>query len=63
MHGYLASKTEAEKAAWDFVKKENVSFDLAVINPVYVFGPFIHPVKVSIYNFLFLYDTIYNSIS
>jgi len=44
-HGYLASKSEAEKAAWDFVKNERPSFDLSVINPVYVFGPFIHPVK------------------
>jgi len=44
-HGYLASKAEAEKAAWDFVKNETPSFDLSVINPVYVFGPFIHPVK------------------
>jgi len=44
-HGYLASKAEAEQAAWDFVKNEQPSFDLAVINPVYVFGPVVHPVK------------------
>jgi len=44
-HGYLASKSEAEQAAWDFVKNEKPSFDLAVINPVYVFGPVVQPVK------------------
>jgi nucleoside-diphosphate-sugar epimerase len=34
-------KTFAEKAAWDFVKNEKPNFDLAVINPPFVFGPVI----------------------
>lgn len=40
--GYRASKTFAEKAAWDFVEKEKPNFDVATINPPLVFGP-IHP--------------------
>ncbi|CAG8390332.1 unnamed protein product [Penicillium salamii] len=36
---YRASKTFAEKAAWDFVEKEKPNFDLATINPPLVFGP------------------------
>ncbi|KAJ5895018.1 hypothetical protein N7495_006709 [Penicillium taxi] len=39
---YLASKTFAEKAAWDFVEKEKPSFDLATVNPPMVFGPIVH---------------------
>lgn len=41
---YRASKTLAEKAAWDFVKDpaNNVKFDLATINPPMVFGPVVH---------------------
>jgi nucleoside-diphosphate-sugar epimerase len=37
---YLASKTLAEKAAWEFVAAHNseISWDLVVINPPYVFG-------------------------
>lgn len=44
---YIASKTLAERAAWSFVEenKSNISFDLAVINPSYIFGPIIHDVK------------------
>lgn len=40
--GYQASKTFAEKAAWDFVEREKPKFTLTTINPPYVFGP---PVK------------------
>ncbi|KAI9340857.1 hypothetical protein BDR26DRAFT_820254 [Obelidium mucronatum] len=40
---YSASKAFAEKAAWEFMKKEPRAFDLAVINPPFVFGPIIHP--------------------
>jgi dihydroflavonol-4-reductase len=36
---YNKSKTLAEKAAWDFVKDNNASFKLTVINPVAVTGP------------------------
>jgi len=39
MAAYSGSKTFAEKAAWDFLKEESPKFTLAVINPVYVFGP------------------------
>jgi NADPH-dependent methylglyoxal reductase len=39
MAAYGGSKTFAEKAAWDFLKEESPKFSLAVINPVYVFGP------------------------
>ena len=39
MFGYRASKTFAERAAWDFVKNEKPSFDIATINPPMVFGP------------------------
>ncbi|KAI4870340.1 NAD(P)-binding protein [Hypoxylon rubiginosum] len=37
--GYQASKTFAERAAWDFMEKEKPSFTLATICPPLVFGP------------------------
>ncbi|KAJ3207454.1 methylglyoxal reductase (NADPH-dependent) gre2 [Entophlyctis luteolus] len=40
---YPASKALAEKAAWDFMAKATRSFDLATINPPFIFGPTIHP--------------------
>ncbi|KAK4228905.1 hypothetical protein QBC38DRAFT_473724 [Podospora fimiseda] len=41
---YRASKTLAEKAAWDFVSdpSNGAKFDLATINPPMVFGPVVH---------------------
>jgi len=41
---YRASKTLAERAAWDFVEKHKseIEWDLVVINPPFVFGPTIH---------------------
>lgn len=36
---YCASKSLAEKLAWDFIKNERPSFDLATIAPAWVFGP------------------------
>jgi nucleoside-diphosphate-sugar epimerase len=36
---YVKSKTLAERAAWDFIKHEGGGLELAVINPVGVFGP------------------------
>lgn len=39
---YRASKTFAEKAAWDFVKTSSPSFDLVTVNPPLVFGPVVH---------------------
>jgi nucleoside-diphosphate-sugar epimerase len=39
---YRASKTFAEKAAWDFVEKEKPDFSLSTLNPPFVFGPVVH---------------------
>ncbi|KAK6455654.1 dihydroflavonol-4-reductase [Scheffersomyces xylosifermentans] len=39
LNGYIASKTFAEQAAWDFVKEQKPHFQLSIVNPVYVFGP------------------------
>ncbi|MGA2550550.1 MAG: aldehyde reductase [Burkholderiaceae bacterium] len=36
---YVKSKTVAERAAWDFMAKEGRDLELAVVNPVAVFGP------------------------
>ncbi|KAI0827004.1 NAD-P-binding protein [Trametes gibbosa] len=46
---YRASKSLAERAAWAFVDKENAAgpalgWDLVVLNPPFVFGPFLHEV-------------------
>ncbi|KAG8529930.1 uncharacterized protein KY384_005411 [Bacidia gigantensis] len=40
--GYRASKTFAERAAWDFVEKEKPNFTLATMCPPLVLGPIIH---------------------
>jgi len=42
---YMASKTLAEKAAWDFVAahKSEISWDLVVINSPWLFGPSLTP--------------------
>jgi len=39
--GYLASKTLAEKAAWEFVAahKSEISWDLVALHPPLIFGP------------------------
>ncbi|KAI9058001.1 NAD-P-binding protein [Trametes sanguinea] len=45
---YRASKTLAERAAWDFVathaKESGLRWDLVVLNPPFVFGPILHEV-------------------
>jgi nucleoside-diphosphate-sugar epimerase len=41
-YGYRASKTLAEKAAWEFVEKEKPGFTISTINPPLVFGPVAH---------------------
>ncbi|KAI0367236.1 NAD-P-binding protein [Pilatotrama ljubarskyi] len=43
---YRASKTLAERAAWDFVEKNKgtLGWDLVVFNPPFVFGPVLHEV-------------------
>lgn len=38
---YCASKTFAEKAAWDFVAESKTGFDLVTINPPMVYGPYV----------------------
>ncbi|KAK3167213.1 hypothetical protein OEA41_010339 [Lepraria neglecta] len=39
---YCASKTFAEKAAWEFVEKEKPNFDVATICPPMIYGPLDH---------------------
>jgi len=41
-NGYRASKTFAEKAAWDFVEKEKPNFTISTMNPPLVLGPIVH---------------------
>ncbi|KAJ7079901.1 hypothetical protein C8R44DRAFT_824555 [Mycena epipterygia] len=43
---YRASKTLAERAAWEFAEKHKseIGWDLVVLNPPFVFGPTIHAV-------------------
>ena len=36
---YVKSKTLAERAAWDFIASEGGALELAVVNPVGIFGP------------------------
>ena len=43
VRAYTKSKTLAEKAAWDFVANEGGALELAVVNPVGVFGPVLGP--------------------
>jgi nucleoside-diphosphate-sugar epimerase len=40
---YVKSKTLAERAAWDFIAREGGRLELAVVNPVMVFGPVLAP--------------------
>ncbi|KAK4493757.1 hypothetical protein PRZ48_014942 [Zasmidium cellare] len=40
--GYRASKTFAEKAAWDFVKNEKPNFTVSTMCPPLVLGPIVH---------------------
>lgn len=40
---YVKSKTLAERAAWDFIARDGGSLELAVVNPVAVFGPVLGP--------------------
>ncbi|MDR3516079.1 MAG: aldehyde reductase [Azospirillaceae bacterium] len=40
---YAKSKTIAERAAWDFMARERGGLELAVVNPVGVFGPVLGP--------------------
>lgn len=40
---YIKSKTVAEQHAWDFIEREGRGLELAVINPVGIFGPALGP--------------------
>ena len=40
---YPKSKTIAEKTAWDFITRDGGDLELAVVNPVGVFGPVLGP--------------------
>jgi nucleoside-diphosphate-sugar epimerase len=40
---YVRSKTLSERAAWDFIAREGRDLELAVVNPVAVFGPVLGP--------------------
>jgi nucleoside-diphosphate-sugar epimerase len=40
---YVKSKTLAERAAWEFIGREGWRLELAVVNPVAVFGPVLGP--------------------
>ncbi|MEW6633232.1 MAG: aldehyde reductase [Pseudomonadota bacterium] len=40
---YVKSKTLAERAAWDFIASQGSSLELAVVNPVGIFGPVLGP--------------------
>lgn len=44
---YNASKSLAERAAWDFIQenKSDVKFDLVTINPPFIWGPTMHEIK------------------
>lgn len=39
---YMYSKMAAERAAWDFVRNDNINIDLVVINPAMVMGPILN---------------------
>jgi nucleoside-diphosphate-sugar epimerase len=41
-NGYRASKTFAEKAAWDFLEQEKPNFSIATMCPPLVLGPIVH---------------------
>jgi nucleoside-diphosphate-sugar epimerase len=41
-NGYRASKTFAERAAWDFLEKEKPNFTIATMCPPLVLGPIVH---------------------
>jgi len=40
---YIRSKAIAERAAWEFIKREGGALELSVINPVGIFGPVLGP--------------------
>lgn len=49
---YNKSKVLAERAAWDFIKREGGALELSVINPMGIFGPALSPVLSSGFDLL-----------
>ncbi|MDP4207708.1 MAG: aldehyde reductase [Bacteroidota bacterium] len=47
LSAYNRSKVMAERAAWDFMAREGGDLELAVINPMGIFGPSLSPVLSS----------------
>lgn len=43
LSAYVKSKTLAERAAWEFVERSGGALELAVVNPVGIFGPVLGP--------------------
>jgi nucleoside-diphosphate-sugar epimerase len=43
LSAYVRSKTVAEQAAWEFMRREGGALELAVVNPTAVFGPVLGP--------------------
>ena len=43
LSAYNKSKVLAERAAWDFINKDGSNLELAVINPMAIFGPSLGP--------------------
>ena len=43
MSAYVKSKALAERAAWDFMKREGGALELSVVNPSGIFGPALGP--------------------
>jgi dihydroflavonol-4-reductase len=52
LSAYLKSKTLAEKAAWSFIEKDGGQLELAVVNPVAIFGPTLGPDMSSAFELL-----------
>jgi dihydroflavonol-4-reductase len=52
LSAYLKSKTLAEMAAWEYIKKEGGALELAVVNPVAIFGPTLGPDMSSAFEML-----------
>ena len=43
LSAYNKSKVMAERAAWDFIRKEGGTLELSVVNPMGIFGPSLGP--------------------
>jgi NADPH-dependent methylglyoxal reductase len=60
---YMASKTLAERAAWEFYDKQKPKWSLNVILPVYIGGPCILPLTKGAESLSFSNQLIWNSVS